>query len=70
MNVHELMNILKECPDDMKIVLSADPEGNSFGTLDEVDESFWDKDEIQVVHPSDVVNYEDGDLEKVLCFWP
>ncbi len=71
MRAHELIEILSEVPADTKIMLSSDPEGNSYDWLHAADLSDVEEDsdgELHPVHPNDVD--PDETYEKALVLWP
>jgi len=78
MNVKELKQCIKDLPDDMEVVLSRDPEGNGYGTLEGADSNSIYEDED--VYSTDWT-HEDARMEedvwdefkkkpRVLCLWP
>lgn len=81
MTVKELREILANYPDDMKIVMSSDEEGNSFSPLYDCAESMytdgkWDGGQIYVKDEYiGTMGYTEEDrapegAEKVLVLWP
>lgn len=82
MKVNELIEILKQLPQDAEVIMSSDAEGNNYSPLDGFSEG--------TIHPEDVGNYhidafyndqhtddecelepgERDDFAKVICFFP
>lgn len=64
--------LLRTLPETTRVVLSSDPEGNTFRTLYEgavsycVEQAPWD---IEIPHPDDI-DPDDPPTECVVVFWP
>lgn len=75
MIVRELIEKLQELNPGARVIVAADPEGNSFDTLWNVQESHiltGDQD-LQPLHPRDLAAGEYGDnpdTEEVVVLWP
>jgi hypothetical protein len=73
MTVKELIEKLQKIKDqDMLVLVSSDPEGNSFDTLGLVSESFARKDGYnwEVYDEDDIENYAIEDVQPVVVIWP
>lgn len=75
MIVRELIEKLQELDPGMRLIVAADPEGNSFDTLWVVEERviMTGDQELQPLHPSDIAAGEYGDnpdTESVVVLWP
>lgn len=65
MNMGEFRELTKNCPDDLPIIMSSDPEGNGFWPLGNVDIGvFFDSDGYMIEKPDEGKNQP-----KVICFW-
>lgn len=73
MNVKEMREALDGLPDDLKIIMASDEEGNSYGELEDADLSFCYDDEhdgLRPVHPDDLDEYEEDELVQAVVLWP
>lgn len=77
MNVGELKAALAKVPDDMPVLLAADPEGNGFRKLDAIDtDARINVDEVNdwvidgLVDEEDYDDYGDGELIQHVVLWP
>jgi hypothetical protein len=70
MKVSKLIEELQALDPEMKVIVAADEEGNSFRELDQVDVSHYEQDgwEFNVFHPSDVD--DDDDYPQGVVLWP
>ena len=77
MKVKRLIEILNECDPDAEVIISEDPEGNSYGRLYEnsimQDAYALYTDELQVYHETDlceVAGYDRLNLFKAVVLYP
>lgn len=72
MTVSELRGILRGCPDNAIVVLSSDPEGNSYSTLYTTDNGYlWVPDWNEIWDSSDPDSGEEPDgAQPALVLWP
>lgn len=73
MNVKELKEKLADFPDEMRVILSIDEEGNGFHDLAvaQVTHCGVEGHEIWAVADEDVgTEYDEADLTKMLILWP
>lgn len=70
MNVKELIAELKNYDPEMEIIVSSDEEGNSFSSLYTIGAAicYQDGNEISLVHPDDIDDYDEDELDTVLVF--
>ncbi len=69
MTVGELQEKLEDVPNNQKIVLSTDPEGNRYwGAEDAYTEQIWMKDHL--VHPEDINEISEKEVEFVTYIAP
>lgn len=61
MTIQELIKQLLVMPQDHLVVLSRDPEGNGFSSLDEIAASMYDSDDRECY---------DGGIENCVVLWP
>jgi hypothetical protein len=74
MNVRQLRNLLLDYPDDLEILLAADPEGNGFHRLVELESRFIYANEdkhgaVEETYSQDDLD-EPEEMEPRLVFWP
>lgn len=72
MKVRDLTTKLANLNPELDVIMSKDPEGNRFYSLDEVESAYaypndW---EWEFVHPDDVAEYEGNELTEVVVLWP
>lgn len=77
MTVKELIEILKDLPEDREIVMSCDAEGNGYSPLADADPQRWYTPETtwsgDVHHPDDIESGEvelDESSKLVVLLWP
>jgi hypothetical protein len=72
MKVHELIEQLSKHPQDAEVILSSDPEGNSYDTVYEVDAAYYDPEgqEIWPVHEDEIEEDEYENLTVGVFIWP
>lgn len=76
MNVGELRQLLTDVPDDVRILLASDPEGNGFRPLVDVEDGLIQPNEDKhgyvegLTDPDEVDEDEENDLEARIVFWP
>lgn len=69
MTVGKLREELEDVPDDQKVILSSDPEGNRYwGAEDAYTEQLWIKDHL--VHPQDIDEIAEKEVELVTYIAP
>ncbi len=72
MTVGDMRAILRGCSDDMVLVLSSDPEGNSYSILHAADSGYmWVPDWDEIWDPQDPDSGEEPDgAQSDLVLWP
>lgn len=83
MNVEQLINILQDLDPQTPVILSSDPEGNSFAGLGDFSIEHVEKDyrgeqldagELFILDPDDEDEYDEVDIstrfKKVVILWP
>lgn len=72
MTVKELINKLQELPEDHKIVMSKDAEGNSYSPLSNISEGVYVADSTWSGDYYDTGDAEEEEIEgaPVICLWP
>jgi len=69
-NVKELREALKDYPDDMEVIIQEDPEGNGYSPLDDTEESWYETEVGEAIHPDDYDPEDYPDAVKVVVLWP
>ena len=73
MTVDELKKLLRKLPNELEVIMSSDPEGNSFDTLNVVEECSVTNDrELRPLHPDDIAEFKEdgGKVVRMVCLWP
>jgi hypothetical protein len=72
MKVSELIAELSKLPQDVEVILSRDPEGNGFYTVEDVEASYYDPDDYDLspIHPNDLEEYNQAGLAVGVFIWP
>jgi len=80
MNVGDLIEILELMDPTATVILSSDPEGNSYAPLEDYAEGFYDSKYSEFHRPEDVVDTTGEDFEEndvpgkqetnAVAFWP
>ena len=80
MNIQELIEILEMMDPTATVVLSSDPEGNSYSPLEDYSEGFYDSKYSEFHKPEEVIDTTGEDFEEnatpdkqetnAVAFWP
>lgn len=69
MKTKELIEILEQLDPETVVVLSFDPEGNSFSECQDAQRFFWDKENSEIYSFGDIDEIND-DLKDAIVLWP
>lgn len=76
MNAGQLRTALSLFPEDTEILIARDEEGNGFNKLYNVRREFIEKNADKhgsvegVIHPDDLPDYDEDDIEPRIVIWP
>lgn len=74
MNIKQLIEKLKEYPENMQVKVAQDPEGNGFSSLEDIEQSYFREDWNEIFNMEDLLEQEKEEIgnvvTEVLILWP
>ena len=70
MTVKEMIELLQDLPQDHKVIMSKDSEGNSFSPFEDYSEGIYTEETTWYGDWRQDEDLEKGEKENAICLWP